>query len=112
MALRIRRERTGERYLAVSAGRREGDSRIDSGTSARNVGAVSRLRASIRRLEQRVKWLNAAMERVNPVSVNPSALPRPSETEVMRLQDAIEKIGGQIDSAGAALKILLGHRGK
>ena len=112
LALRIRRERTKERYLAVSGGRRARESGPDQpgGTSARNAGAVSRLRESIRRLGQHIKKLNAAMEKLNPVSVNPASLPRTSEAEVERLQDAIEKIARQIDGAEATIKILLGKR--
>ncbi len=114
LALRIRRERTGERYLAVSGGRRARESGpVESGGgSARNAGAVSRLRASIRRLSQHIHKLNASMEKVNPVSVNPSSLPRSSEAEIIRLQDAIEKIAGQIEGAEAAIRILLGKKGK
>jgi transcriptional regulator with XRE-family HTH domain len=110
LALRIRRERTKERYLAVSGGRRAREPRSDEpgGSSTRNAGAVSGLRESIRRLDQDIKKLNAAMEKLNPVSVNPSSLPRSSEAEVVRLQDAIEKIAEQIEGAEAAIKILLG----
>jgi hypothetical protein len=112
LALRIRRERTQERYLSVSVGRRGRESGPDhsSGPSTRNAGAVSRLRESIRRLDQHIKKLNAAMEKLNPVSVNPSSLPRPTEAEVVRLQDAIEKIARQIEGAEATVKILLAKR--
>jgi transcriptional regulator with XRE-family HTH domain len=113
LALRMRRVRTGERYLAVSGGRRETDSgQGKSGAaSTRNTGAVARLRASIRQLELHAKKLNTAMEKMNPAPVNLSSVPHSTEPEVRHLQEAIEKIAGQIDGAGARLKILLAKRG-
>ena len=112
LALRIRRERTRERYLTVSTGRRTRESEPDQpgGTTKRNAGAVSRLREGVRLLHQQIRKLNAAMDKLNPVSVNPSSLPRSSEAEVVRLQNAIEKIAGQVESAETAIKFLLGRR--
>jgi hypothetical protein len=105
LALRIRRERTGERYLAVSTGRRDADSGLGraAGGSSRNVGAVSRLKASIRALEQHAARLNALMEKAASSAPHSHS----TEPEVKSLQDAVEKIAGQIDGAGARLKILL-----
>jgi transcriptional regulator with XRE-family HTH domain len=112
LALRIRRERTKDRYLAVSSGRKPRETGPDQpgGTSTRNAGAVSRLRESIRRLDQHIKKLNAAMGKLTPVSGNPSSPQHSSEGEFVRVQDAIEKIAGQIDGAEAAIKILLAKR--
>ncbi|HEY3914199.1 MAG TPA: helix-turn-helix transcriptional regulator [Verrucomicrobiae bacterium] len=100
LALRIRRERNKERYLGVLEARK-GDG------STRNVGAVSGLRESIRKLEQETKKLSAALEPGNSDSVTASALPRSSESEVVRLQDAIDKISAQIGGTEASVKVLL-----
>ncbi|HEX4119539.1 MAG TPA: helix-turn-helix transcriptional regulator [Verrucomicrobiae bacterium] len=100
LALRIRRERNKERYLGVSEARKgEG--------STRNVGAVSGLRESIRKLEQETKKLSASLEPGNSDSVTSTSLPRSSESEVIRLQDAIDKIAAQIGGTEASVKILL-----
>jgi transcriptional regulator with XRE-family HTH domain len=99
LALRLRRQRTKERYLAVPETRR-------AGMAAKNAGAVSGLQESIGRLDEEVKKLNAAMETLNPVSVNPASLPRSTETEILRLQDAIEKIARQIEDAEKGIRVL------
>jgi transcriptional regulator with XRE-family HTH domain len=100
LALRIRRERTKDRYLGVSE-------KSKSDGSTRNVGAVSGLRESIRKLEQEAKKLSAAMEPANSDSITATSLPRSSESEVIRLQDAIDKISTQIGGTEASVKILL-----
>ena len=98
--------------MAVSSGRKPRETGPDQpgGTSTRNAGAVSRLRESIRRLDPHIKKLNAAMGKLTPVSGNLSSPQRSSEGEFVRVQDAIEKIAGQIDGAEAAIKILLAKR--
>jgi transcriptional regulator with XRE-family HTH domain len=108
LALRIRRQRTGERYLAVSTGRRETDQGLSrsAGGATRNPGAVARLRASIRQLEQHCAKLNTTMEK----AASGSTAQHSTEPEVRHLQEAIEKIAAQIDGAGARLKILLGAK--
>jgi len=112
LALRIRRERTRDRYLAVSGGRKghESGAGQSAGASTRNAGAVARLREGVRRLDQQIGKLSAVMEKLNPASVNASSLARTSAAEVVRLQEAIEKIAAQIQSAEAAIKILLAKR--
>ncbi len=112
LALRIRRERAKERHLAVSGVRKGRDPGSDqhSGGSARNAGAVSRLRESIRTLDQHVKKLSVATGKINPSSANSSSLSRTSEAEFVRLRDAVEKIAGQIQGTEETVRILLAKR--
>jgi transcriptional regulator with XRE-family HTH domain len=97
LALRLRREGAKDRYLAVSE--------RASGPSAKSAGGVSRLKESIRHLDQQLKKLHAAMDKGGPLTSQAS-----SDSEVTRLQDVIEKIGAQIQSAEEGLKILLGKK--
>ena len=97
LALRLRREGAKDRYLAVSE--RPG------GAASKSASATSRLRDGIRHLDQNLKKLHAAMEKGGSLSGQSS-----SESEVKRLEEVIEKIGSQIQSAEEGLKILLGKK--
>jgi transcriptional regulator with XRE-family HTH domain len=112
LALRIRRERAKERHLAVSGGRkgREAGSDLHGGGSSRNAGAVSRLRESVRRLDDHVKKLGGVLGKLHPATASHSSAPRTSEAEFTRLQEAVEKIGAQIEGTEATVKILLARR--
>ncbi|HEY3856052.1 MAG TPA: helix-turn-helix transcriptional regulator [Verrucomicrobiae bacterium] len=96
LSLRLRREGAKDRH--VEAASRDGEA------SGRD-GAVGGLRESIRHLDQHLKKLQATMEKGGKVSGKAG-----SEPEVVRLQETIEKIGGQIQSVEEGLKILLAKR--
>jgi transcriptional regulator with XRE-family HTH domain len=110
LALRLRRDATKKRALAVS-GRRGGSRHADlAGIPAKNAGMVLQLRDGIRRLDQEIGKLDAAMKSLNPVAIDPSRLPRPSTLEVVRLEDAMEKIAQQIEEAERKIKSLMIRR--
>ena len=112
LALRLRRDATRERARPVSS-RRGGPSprHLDlAGLPARNAGTVLRLRDGIRRLDQEIGRLDAAMRSLNPVALNPASLPRPSALEVARLEEATEKIARQIEEAERKIKALVARR--
>jgi transcriptional regulator with XRE-family HTH domain len=112
LALRLRRNATRERARAVSS-RRGGSAprHLDlAGIPARNASTVLRLREGIRRLDQEIGRLDAAMRSLNPVALNPASLPRPAAFEVARLEEATEKIARQIEEAERKIKALVGRR--
>jgi hypothetical protein len=112
LALRLRREVTKERAIAVSTRRGALSSKPAemAAIPARNAKMVSQLRAGIRRLDQEIGKLDAAMQTLNPVAINPSRLPRPEALEVVQLADAMEKIARQIDEAERKIKTLMSPR--
>jgi transcriptional regulator with XRE-family HTH domain len=112
LALRLRRDAARERARAVSSRRGGSLGRQNdlSGISARNAKTVLRLREGTRRLDQEIGKLEAAMRRLNPVAVSPALLPRPAALEVVRLEEAMEKIAGQIEEAEAKISILMSSR--
>jgi hypothetical protein len=71
---------------------------------------VSQLREGIRRLGHEIDKLDTAMQSLNPVAVSPSRLPRPTALEVLRLEDAMEKIARQIEEAERKIKSLMTQR--
>jgi hypothetical protein len=106
LALRIRRERTKERYLAVSEGGKTSEE--GSGSSTRTAGSVSGLKETAKLLEKEVAKLASALEKAKTgAATSPN---RSSELEFLRLQDALEKITAQIQNVEAAAKILLAKR--
>jgi transcriptional regulator with XRE-family HTH domain len=111
LALRLRRDKTRERAWAVS-GRRGGAGKpIDlASIPARNAKMVVQLRDGIKRLEVEIGKLDAAMKSLNPVAINPARLPRPEALEVVRLEDAVEKIARQIEEAERKIKVLMARR--
>lgn len=96
LALRLRREAARGRHLEATP--RTGDS------SARG-GAIVGLKESIRHLDQHLKKLHAAAEKGGQVDGKAG-----SEPEITRLQETVEKIGSQVQSVEAGLKILLARR--
>jgi hypothetical protein len=112
LALRLRRDLNRERAMAVSTRRVGSSSRPaeETGVPARNAKMMSQLRTGIRRLDQEIGKLDAAMKALNPVAINPSRLPRPEALEVLLLEDAIEKIARQIDEAEKKITTLLSGR--
>jgi transcriptional regulator with XRE-family HTH domain len=112
LALRLRRDKTRERALAVSA-RRGGSSSKPAdlaGVPARNAKMVVQLREGIQRLTQEIDKLDAAMQSLNPVAIDPSRLPRPDAMEVVRLEGAMEKIAQQIEEAERKIKAMMARR--
>jgi transcriptional regulator with XRE-family HTH domain len=112
LALRLRRDATRQRAWAVSS-RRGGASprHFDAaGLAARNAKTIVRLREGIRRLEQEIGRLDAAMRTLNPLALSPASLPRPAALEVGRLEEAVDKIGRQIDEAERKIKGLIARR--
>jgi transcriptional regulator with XRE-family HTH domain len=112
LALRLRRDATRERARPVSS-RRDGSSPRHpdlAGLPARNARTVLRLRDGIRRLDQEIGRLDAAMRSLNPVAVGPASLPRPAAFEVARLEEATEKIACQIEEAERKIKALIARR--
>jgi hypothetical protein len=109
LALRLRRDMTKERAIAVSTRRGALSTKPAdlAGIPARNAKMVTQLRAGIRRLDQEITKLDAAMQALNPVAINPARLPRPAALEVVQLEDAMEKIGRQIDEAERKIKALM-----
>jgi hypothetical protein len=107
--LRLRRDMTKERAIAVSTRRGALSTKPAdlAGIPARNAKMVTQLRAGIRRLDQEITKLDAAMQALNPVAINPARLPRPAALEVVQLEDAMEKIGRQIDEAERKIKALM-----
>jgi hypothetical protein len=112
LALRLRRDVTRERAIAVSTRRGGLTSKTAdlAGIPARNAKMVVQLRAGIRRLDQEIGKLDAAMQALNPVAINPSRLPRPAALEVVQLEDAMDKIARQIEEAERKIKTLLSPR--
>ncbi len=110
LALRLRHDATKQRALTVS-GRRGASKQGDmSGIPAKNASMVLQLRDGIRRLDQEIGRLDAAMKSLNPVAIDPSRLPRPSALEVGRLEDSMEKIARQIEDAERKIKSLMTRR--
>jgi len=112
LALRLRRDATKERARAVSA-RHGGSAAKHAGLAdipAKNAKLVLQLRDGIQRLDHEIGRLDAAMKTLNPVAINPSQLPRPSALEVLRVEEAMEKIGRQIEEAEAKIKVLMARR--
>jgi len=112
LALRLRRDSTRELARPVST-RSSGSSSKPSdlaGIPARNAKMVSQLREGIRRLGHEIDKLDTAMQSLNPVAVSPSRLPRPTALEVLRLEDAMEKIARQIEEAERKIKSLMTQR--
>jgi transcriptional regulator with XRE-family HTH domain len=112
LALRLRRDKTKERALAVSSRRgglstKPGDL---AGVPARNARMVVQLREGIKRLEQEIDKLDAAMKSLNPVAIDPARLPRPEAMEVVRLEGAMDKIAQQIEEAERKIKALMARR--
>jgi hypothetical protein len=68
------------------------------------------LRAGIRRLDQEIGKLEAAMQALNPVTSHPSRLPRSSAMEIVQLEDAMAKIARQIDEVEKKIKSLMSRR--
>jgi transcriptional regulator with XRE-family HTH domain len=111
LALRLRRDKTSERALAVSNRRSDTAKVAELATiPARNAKMVVVLREGIRRLEQEINSLDAAMKALNPVAIDPARLPRPEALEVVRLEGAMDKIGQQIEEAERKVKALLAKR--
>jgi transcriptional regulator with XRE-family HTH domain len=112
LALRLRRDTTRERAMAVSTRRGGLSSRPTdlAGIPARNAKSVLQLRAGIRRLDQEIGKVDAAMQALDPVAINPSRLPRPAALEVVQLEDAMDKIARQIDEAERKIKTLMSRR--
>jgi len=112
LALRLRRDSTRERTWPVASRRGGASSKpVDfAGLPARNAKTVAGLRQGIRRLDQEINRLDAAMKTMNPVALNPALLPRPASVEVARLEDAMEKIGRQIEEAEGKIKTLMTRR--
>jgi transcriptional regulator with XRE-family HTH domain len=112
LALRLRRDKTRERALAVST--RQGGSSAKAadlaGVPARNVKMVAQLREGIQRLEGEINKLDAAMKSLNPVAIDPSRLPRPDAMEVVRLEGAIDKIAQHIEEAERKIKAMMTRR--
>jgi transcriptional regulator with XRE-family HTH domain len=111
LALRLRRDKTRERAWAVS-GRRGGAAKPSdvAGIPSRNAKMVAQLREGIRRLDQEIGKLESAMKALNPVAISPDRLPRPEAMEVVRLEDAVEKIARQIEEAERKIKVLMTRR--
>ena len=112
LALRLRRDNTRDRALAVSS-RRGGLSTKPAdltGVPARNAKMVVQLREGIKRLEQEIDKLDAAMKSLNPVAIDPSRLPRPDSMEVVRLEGAMDKIAQQIEEAERKIKAVMSKR--
>jgi transcriptional regulator with XRE-family HTH domain len=112
LALRLRRDATRDRARPVSS-RRDGPSPRHAdlaGLPARNAKTVLRLRDGIRRLDQEIGRLDAAMRSLNPVALGPASLPRPAAFEVARLEEATEKIASQIEEAERKIKALIARR--
>ena len=111
LALRLRRDKTRERAWAVS-GRRSGAAKLAeiAGIPARNVKMVASLREGVKRLDQEIGKLDTAMKSLNPVAINASRLPRPEALEVVRLEDAMDKIARQIEEAERKIKVLMTKR--
>ena len=112
LALRLRRETTRDRAVAITTRRGGWSARPAdlAGVPARNTKIVLQLRAGIRRLDQQIGKLEAAMQDLNPVANNLSRLPRPAAMEVLQLEDAMEKIARQINEAERKIKTLMSRR--
>ena len=98
LSLRLKREAAKSRFLASS------DRRSDQTAPARNARLAVKLGDGILRLEREIGKLHGAMSRLNPVSVNPSALPPAAGEELVRLQETIDKIAAQIEEAEGQLR--------
>src|SRR5580658_4184260 len=112
LALRLRRDKTRERALAVST-RRGGLSTKPADLAsvpARNAKMVLQLRDGIKRLEDEINKLDAAMKSLNPVAIDPSRLPRPEAMEVVRLEGAMDKIAQQIEEAERKIRAVMTKR--
>ena len=96
LALRLRREAAKNRHVEETTRSAEPSTRG---------GAVVGLRESIRHLDQHLKKLQTAMEKGGQVAGKSG-----SEPEFTRLQETVEKIGGQIQNVESGLKILLAKR--
>jgi len=109
LALRLRRDTTRERAVAVSMRRGGLSSRPANlaGIPARKAKMVLQLRAGVRRLDQEIGQLDAAMRTLNPVAINLSRLLRPTALEVVQLEEALEKIARQINEAERKIKALM-----
>jgi len=112
LALRLRRDSTRELARPVSTRSGGSSSRpFDlAGIPARNARMVMQLREGIRRLDHEIGKLDTAMQSLNPVALSPSRLPRPTALEVVRLEDAMDKIGRQIEEAERKIKTLMTKR--
>jgi len=111
LALRLRRDKTRDRALAVATRRGSSSKPADlAAVPARNAKMVVQLRDGIKRLEQEIDKLDAAMKSLNPVAIDPSRLPRPEAMEVVRLEGAMEKIAQQIEEAERKIKAMMSRR--
>ncbi len=110
LALRLRRDKTKDRAWAVS-GRRGGAKPADlAGIPTRNAKTITQLRDGVKRLEGEVGKLDSLMKSLNPIALDPARLPRPDALEVVRLEEAIEKIARQIEEAERKIKVLMSKR--
>jgi transcriptional regulator with XRE-family HTH domain len=108
LALRLRRDATKARTRIVTGRRGSLPKPTDlSGMQAKNAKMVLQLRDGIRRLDQEIDRLESAMKSLNPLALNPARLPRPTGLEVSRLEEAMEKIGRQIEEAEGKIKTLM-----
>lgn len=112
LALRLRRDKTRDRALAVSTRRGALSTKPAdmAAVPARNAKMVAQLRDGIKRLEEEIDKLDAAMKSLNPVAIDPSRLPRPDAMEVVRLEGAMQKIGQQIEEAERKIKAVMSRR--
>ena len=99
LALRLRRATTQQLHVAAPHGRTaEAPLRQDKMTQ--------KLREGAQRLELEFGKLNRAIASLNPAAAHPAFAPRPVASEAARLQDALAKIGAQIEDAEARIRML------
>jgi transcriptional regulator with XRE-family HTH domain len=112
LALRLRRDSTREVARPVSTRHTGSSSKLldMANIPGRNTKMVAQLRDGIRRLEQEIGKLDGAMQSLNPVAIDPARLPRPTALEVLRLEEAMEKIARQIEEAERKIKSLMSLR--
>lgn len=101
LALRLRRGQARDRSLSAA------ERRPPASPQGR---LASKLQSGIDRLEREINKLAAAMNKLNPVAVDPSALPAAVSDELARCQEAIDKIAGQIEEAEGKLRALASRR--
>jgi len=109
LALHLRREKARERAVSIPTRRGGLSSRPAdlAGTADRNRKIVVQLRAGIRRLEQEIVKLEAAMRALHPLAINPLRLPRAAGMELAQLENALEKIARQLHEAERTIKALV-----
>lgn len=103
LALRLRRATTQQLHVAAPHGR-------VAETPLRNDKMTQKLREGAERLELELEKLHRAIEALSPPGGNPAFAPRPVASEATRLQEAMAKIGEQIEDAEARIRMLMAER--